>query len=224
MKESIVGTRQGIYYVLYECDYKSNDNHRMFHVKCSKCGFETNMIMHQIKYVKRCQHTRVNGDYISFKTKWNNQRLRRIFSKMVARCYDTKCKDYITYGAKGITIYSEWLSNPNSFEDWCMANGYADDLTIDRIDSSKGYYPENCRWVSRSDNAKYKSTTRMIEVDGVSHTGRDWAKLCDIGTNVINQMYRNHGEEITKEFIRRRLANMNVKNVSKNWLKVYGLV
>lgn len=64
----------------------------------------------------------------------------------------------------------------------------------------------------------------MIEVDSVNHTGRDWAKLCDIGTNVINQMYRNHGEEITKEFIRRMLANMNVKNVSKNWLKAYGLV
>ena len=224
MKESIVGTRQGIYDVLYECDYKSNDNHRMFHVKCSKCGFETNMIMHHIKYVKNCQHTRVNGGYISFTTRWNSQRIKRIFSNMVARCYDTKCKDYITYGARGITIYSEWLANPNSFEDWCMANGYTDDLTIDRIDSSKGYYPENCRWISRSDNAKYKSTTRMIEVDGVSHTGRDWAKLCDIGTNGINQMYRNHGEEITKEFIRRRLANMNVKNVSKNWLKVYGLV
>lgn len=210
--------------MLYECDYRSNDNHRMFHVKCSKCGFETNMIMHHIKYVKNCQHTRVNGGYISFTTRWNSQRIKRIFSNMVARCYDTKCKDYITYGARGITIYSEWLANPNSFEDWCMANGYADDLTIDRIDSSKGYYPENCRWISRSDNAKYKSTTRMIEVDGVSHTGRDWAKLCDIGTNGINQMYRNHGEEITKEFIRRRLANMNVKNVSKNWLKAYGLV
>ena len=223
MKESIVGTRQGIYDVLYECDYRSKDNHRMFHVKCSKCGFETNMIMHHIKYVKNCQHTRVNGGYISFTTRWNSQRIKRIFSNMVARCYDTKCKDYTTYGARGITIYSEWLANPNSFEDWCMANGYADDLTIDRIDSSKGYYPENCRWISRSDNAKYKSTTRMIEVDGVSHTGRDWAKLCDIGTNGINQMYRNHGEEITKEFIRRRLANMNVKNV-KNWLKAYGLV
>ena len=182
------------------------------------------MIMKNIKYVKNCQHTRVNGGYISFTTRWNNQRIKRIFSNMVARCYDTKCKDYTTYGARGITIYSEWLANPNSFEDWCMANGYADDLTIDRIDSSKGYYPENCRWISRSDNAKYKSTTRMIEVDGVSHTGRDWAKLCDIGTNGINQMYRNHGEEITKEFIRRRLANMNVKNVSKNWLKTYGLV
>lgn len=48
-KETIIGTRIGLYDVLYECDFKSNDGHRMFHVKCSECGWETNMQMHQIK-------------------------------------------------------------------------------------------------------------------------------------------------------------------------------
>lgn len=35
-EQNIVGTRIGLYDVLYECDFKSNDGHRMFHIKCSE--------------------------------------------------------------------------------------------------------------------------------------------------------------------------------------------
>lgn len=63
-QESIVGTRQGIFDVMYECDFKSNDGHRMFHVKCSECGWESNIQMHQIKYTTVCRHTDSAGNYI----------------------------------------------------------------------------------------------------------------------------------------------------------------
>lgn len=224
MKESIVGTRQGIYDVLYECDYKSNDNHRMFHVKCSKCGFETNMIMHQIKYTKNCTHLKSNGDYQTYDMRWDNQKLAKIFRGMLGRCYTKTDKSYRWYGAKGIGVCKEWIDNPRLFEDWSMKHGYQEGLTIDRIDETKDYCPENCRWITREDNARYKSTTKMMTVDGVSHTGKDWAKICIVGINVINNIRREHGEEIAKEFIRRRLANMNVESNPRDWLKAYGLV
>ena len=223
MKESIVGTRQGIYDVLYECDYKSNDNHRMFHVKCSKCGFETNMIMHQIKYTKNCTHLKANGDYQTYDMRWNNQKLAKIFRGMMGRCYSKTDKSYRWYGAKGIGVCKEWIDNPRLFEDWSMEHGYQEGLTIDRIDETKDYYPENCRWITREDNARYKSTTKMMTVDGVSHTGKDWAKICVVGINVVNNIRREHGEEIAKEFIRRRLANMDVESNPSDWLKAYGL-
>lgn len=223
MKKSIVGTRQGIYDVLYECDYKSNDNHRMFHVKCSKCGFETNMIMHQIKYTKNCTHLKANGDYQTYDMRWNNQKLAKIFRGMLGRCYSKTDKSYRWYGAKGIGVCKEWIDNPRLFEDWSMEHGYQEGLTIDRIDETQDYCPENCRWITREDNARYKSTTKMMTVDDVSHTGKDWAKICIVGINVINNIRREHGEEIAKEFIRRRLANMNVESNPSDWLKAYGL-
>ena len=221
---SIVGARIGLYDVLYECDFKSNDGHRMFHVKCSECGWETNIQMHQIKYTKKCKHKNRFGEYITPGKIWENKRLYFIFKGMLDRCYNPKEKTYRWYGAKGIKVCDEWLQNPQSFEEWALNNGYEDNLTIDRIDENKNYSPDNCRWITNRDNAKYKSTTRIIEVDGIKHTGREWATILNFGCNIINTLCREYSENIVKEFIRRRLSNPNLKRKPKqSWMNVYGL-
>ena len=48
-----------------------------------------------------------------------------------------------------------------------MANGYSDSLSIDRIDNSKGYCPDNCRFVTMAEQARNKTTNVRLEVDGV---------------------------------------------------------
>lgn len=221
---NIVGTKIGIYEVLYECDFKSNDGHRMFHVRCSECGWETNIQMHQIKYTKKCKHKNRFGKYITPGKIWNNKRLYFIFKGMLDRCYNSKEKNYRWYGAKGVKVCGEWIQNPKSFEEWALDNGYKEGLTIDRIDESKDYSPENCRWITNEDNAKYKSTTRIIEVDDIQHTGREWPDLLNLGTNTINTMLRKYPEEQVKEFIRRRLQDLTKTRRSKQtWMNVYGL-
>lgn len=220
--KEILGTRQGIYDVIYECDFKSNDGHRMFHVKCSKCGWETNIQMHQIKYTKICQHLDMFGNYI-IKYNWVHQELHSIFQIMKQRCYNPNRKDYRWYGEKGIKICEEWLNSPSSFEKWSENNGWKPGLTIDRIDGNKNYCPENCRWVSKSFNSKYKSTTRIIEVNRVCKTGREWASTLNIGTNVINSMLRNNPEELVKQFIVKRMKDPTKKIEHGSWFKTYNI-
>ena len=69
-------------------------------------------------------------------------RLYRIWSCMKTRVYNPNRPQYSDYGGKGISVCCEWRNSFEAFRDWAMRNGYRDDLTIDRIDNDKGYYPE----------------------------------------------------------------------------------
>jgi hypothetical protein len=76
-------------------------------------------------------------------------RLWRIWSSMKVRCNNSRSRSYRYYGGRGITICPEWLSDFAAFRDWALANGYRDDLTIDRWPDRDGNYePDNCRWAT----------------------------------------------------------------------------
>lgn len=81
----------------------------------------------------------------------SNTRIYRIYVGMKARCYNPNSVPYPHYGAKGIKVCDEWLNKENGFMNfyrWAMEHGYSDKLSIDRIDASKDYCPENCKWAT----------------------------------------------------------------------------
>lgn len=88
------------------------------------------------------------------KTGQSRGRLYRIWENMKRRCYDETFEAYKNYGKKGVQVCSEWLNAFEGFFVWAMANGYRDNLTIDRIDVDGNYEPNNCQWITRSENTK----------------------------------------------------------------------
>lgn len=207
-----VGETYGIYTLIEFLNEKDKYGHYLYKGKCKVCGYEIikpfNHFSAPSAITNNCKHLDKNGNYYNFnKYTWGNKRIGAIFNGIKDRCYNKNNKSYKWYGEKGVKVYKEWIDNPKSFEIWALSNGYEDNLTIDRIDENKDYCPENCRWVSNSDNAKYKSTTSLIEVDGETYTGKDWAKILGFGPNLINNYIRKYGLENTIEFIKRYQAN-----------------
>lgn len=218
-----VGKQIGIYNILDVCEERANDGHKLYHVECVFCGWKSKMILSSINRTIKCTHLDQHGNYRRFQSyTWENQRIKNIFHGIKSRCYNQNDKNYRWYGGKGIKICDEWMNNPKLFEDWSVANGYSDELTIDRIDENKNYCPENCRWITLENNAKYKSTTSLITVDGETHTGQDWAKILGFGQNMINTYIREHGMEETIEFIRRFKNNPILKpNHKQSYYDLY---
>lgn len=85
-------------------------------------------------------------------------RLRHTYHNIKYRCYNSNSCNYKNYGAKGIRMCQEWESDFKNFYEWAIKNGYKDNLSIDRIDEKGDYCPENCRWITTSENTARANT------------------------------------------------------------------
>lgn len=82
-------------------------------------------------------------------------RIYGCWADMKQRCMNPKHKWFDHYGGRGINVCEEWMRF-EPFAEWAFSHGYADNLTIDRIDNDKGYCPENCKWSTQQEQSMNK--------------------------------------------------------------------
>jgi hypothetical protein len=97
-------------------------------------------------------------------------RLYRIWKNIHTRCTNKNIPSAKNYSLKNIDFCDEWKSF-QTFKTWAELNGYNDSLSIDRIDNSKGYSPENCRWAT----ALQQSINRDFVLR--SPSGEPWSQI-----------------------------------------------
>jgi hypothetical protein len=96
--------------------------------------------------------------------------LYRAWEAMLTRCQNEKSSNYKNYGGRGVYVAEEFRSS-RTFISWAQANGYAPGLEIDRIDNDGPYSPQNCRFVTKSQNQRNKRET-VRDANGVAVADR----------------------------------------------------
>lgn len=117
--------------------------------------------------------------------------LYKSWQNMKNRCYNKKVRQYKDYGGRGITVCDEWRDSFAAFESWAMSSGYKNGLTVDRIDNDGNYCPENCRWITKQEQQSNKRNNHTAQIDGVSRTLTEWAKIYGVRPSVVNWRVNN---------------------------------
>lgn len=184
------GGRSYAYYGLFKCPYCKKEVERQFWKgnHSESCG----CVHQELIDRKRIKHGQASA-------KKGITRLYKVWSGMKTRCNCSKRRDYKWYGGKGIEVCDEWQIFDN-FRIWAESNGYSDNLTIDRIDSDKGYCPENCRWIPFVENIRNKKEIKLTmekanEIRRKYKTGRytlnELGKEYKISSSVVSGIINN---------------------------------
>ncbi len=133
--------------------YKLIKKERMVLCRC-KCGLEKWIHYGNIKqgYSRTCSKcaSTIHGD--------SYLRLSMIWRGMKHRCVGHK-----DYGGRGISVCKRWQTYLG-FKKWALSNGYADNLTIERINVNGNYTPQNCKFIPRGH--QNRNQRRSIKING----------------------------------------------------------
>lgn len=159
---------------------KNCDRNGYWLCKC-ECGNQKEIYLYSLKYgkTKSCGCLAIEvAKKTHTKHGLKNHALYSVWIDMKNRCYNKKDTNYKYYGARKITVCSEWKSNFRAFYDFAINNGWEKGLEIDRRNNDGSYKPSNCRFVTRSQNNKNRRAYNKLGVKYVyeHHNGYDVSK------------------------------------------------
>lgn len=114
----------------------------------------------------------------------SRSRLWRIWNSMKQRCENPNAISYKYYGEKGISVCEDWTVFKN-FCAWALNNGYAENLSIDRIDGNGNYEPSNCRWATNKEQQNHTSYNRLYTYNGETLNVMQWAEKTGLSPNML---------------------------------------
>lgn len=156
-----IGKKFGKLTILKRLEKEEGQKQYKFLCECECGNFHTSTLGHlKDGHVNSCS----NCNRIYSKHEFHRKIYKRWYD-MISRCEKETDKSFKNYGGRGIKVCNEW-KDYITFRDWCLKNGFKEELELDRINVDGNYCPENCRFVTKKENAN--NTTRNIVIDGLT--------------------------------------------------------
>jgi len=107
----------------------------------------------------------------------------RAWCEMKTRCFNTRRKHYKNYGGRGITICPQWRTN---YQQFLQDMGRCPpEMTLDRRDNDLGYFPENCRWATTTEQGNNTRQNHFLTYQGRTLTVAQWERELGFKPNVV---------------------------------------
>ncbi|MDD3019487.1 MAG: hypothetical protein PHX61_00740 [Alphaproteobacteria bacterium] len=117
------------------------------------------------------------------------------WDKMMQRCTNPNCPEYVWYGKRGITVCEEW----KDFAKFRLDMGErSPKTTIDRINVNLGYFKENCRWANANIQANNTRRNDFITYKGKTKTIAEWAKCKGLKYDMLYSRLKIYGWSIER--------------------------
>ncbi len=123
----------------------------------------------------------------------------KAWSSVKERVLNPNCPNYKNYGARGIKIYSEWIS---SYEEFLSYIGRAPSRnhSLDRIDNDGDYTPGNIRWATKIQQHNNERRNRKITFKQETMTMTQWSRKLGIGKTTLFMRINKYKWPIKKAF------------------------
>lgn len=121
------------------------------------------------------------------------------------RCLNPKNKNYYAYGARGISVCTQWSDFRCFLADMGKAPSFAH--SIDRINNKEGYSPKNCRWATNIEQSNNRRSNKVFCMNGESKTMKQWCQYFGFHTETFRARL-NKGQEFSQiydEFMQRKI-------------------
>lgn len=155
-------------------EVESKRGHRMVETICPFCKqlwcVNLSSIINERTKSCGCRRGRRGDNFFKFKHGLTSHPLYIIWVDMRQRGGVLKCCDEYkrnNYVDRGITVCDEWRDDFMAFYNWAIVNGWKEGLQLDRKDNNKGYSPDNCHFVTPSENSRNKRNS--YKMSGYGH-------------------------------------------------------